>query len=496
MYALGRGGARRSINLWPGFVDALATLLLVVIFVLMVFMVAQFFLSVALTGKDEALTRLETEINELAELLALERSANTELRLNVQQLSAELQSSLASRESLASQLATVTEERESLANQLAALADERDRLASLLSDEQAERNRLAALLSEEQAERERLSGTIASRDEELEALRSELRQSRQALTAREAELDEERAKLNAALARLQIEQEKLEQALAAIAAGKAELEDAYTSIEADKEKIEAQLAELAILKSLRDELVEKLMNSESARDALEGDLEEERRALADQRRLSEEAQIQITLLNRQLAALRAQLAEVAQALEISEAKNKEQEVQIADLGKRLNVALASKVQELARYRSEFFGRLREILGSRQDIRIVGDRFVFQSEVLFASGSATIGEEGREQLAQLARTLREIAATSPSELEWVLRVDGHTDRAPIATAAFPSNWELSTARAVSVVKFLIAQGIPPDRLAATGFGEFQPLDPGGDEIAYRRNRRIEFKLTER
>ncbi len=496
MYALGRGGARRSINIWPGFVDGLATLLLVVIFVLMVFMVAQFFLSVALTGKDEALTRLETEINELAELLALERSANTELRLNVQQLSAELQSSLASRESLASQLATVTEERESLANQLAALADERDRLASLLSDEQAERNRLAALLSEEQAERERLSGTIASRDEELEALRSELRQSRQALTAREAELDEERAKLNAALARLQVEQEKLEQALAAIAAGKAELEDAYTSIEADKEKIEAQLAELAILKSLRDELVEKLMNSESARDALEGDLEEERRALADQRRLSEEAQIQITLLNRQLAALRAQLAEVAQALEISEAKNKEQEVQIADLGKRLNVALASKVQELARYRSEFFGRLREILGSRQDIRIVGDRFVFQSEVLFASGSATIGEEGREQLAQLARTLREIAATIPSELEWVLRVDGHTDRAPIATAAFPSNWELSTARAVSVVKFLIAQGIPPDRLAATGFGEFQPLDPGGDEIAYRRNRRIEFKLTER
>ncbi len=496
MYALGRGGARRSINIWPGFVDGLATLLLVVIFVLMVFMVAQFFLSVALTGKDEALTRLETEINELAELLALERSANTELRLNVQQLSAELQSSLASRESLASQLATVTEERESLANQLAALADERDRLASLLSDEQAERNRLAALLSEEQAERERLSGTIASRDEELEALRSELRQSRQALTAREAELDEERAKLNAALARLQIEQEKLEQALAAIAAGKAELEDAYTSIEADKEKIEAQLAELAILKSLRDELVEKLMNSESARDALEGDLEEERRALADQRRLSEEAQIQITLLNRQLAALRAQLAEVAQALEISEAKNKEQEVQIADLGKRLNVALASKVQELARYRSEFFGRLREILGSRQDIRIVGDRFVFQSEVLFASGSATIGEEGREQLAQLARTLREIVATIPSELEWVLRVDGHTDRAPIATAAFPSNWELSTARAVSVVKFLIAQGIPPDRLAATGFGEFQPLDPGGDEIAYRRNRRIEFKLTER
>ncbi|GAB4376913.1 MAG: hypothetical protein Kow00114_40930 [Kiloniellaceae bacterium] len=475
MYALGRGGSRRSINIWPGFVDGLATLLLVVIFVLMVFMVAQFFLSVALTGKDEALTRLESEINELAELLALERSANTELRLNVEQLSAELQSSLATRESLSGQLAALAEERESLANQLAALADERDRLA--------------ALVEQEQAERERLAGQLSSSAEELAAARSELQESQQALAARQDELTEARSKLDAALARLKVEQEQLEQALAAVAAGKAELEDAYKVIEADKEKIEAQLAELAILKSLRDELVEKLQASEGA-------LEEERAALAQQRELSEEANLQVTLLNRQLAALREQLAQVSEALEISEAKNQEQEVQIADLGKRLNVALASKVQELARYRSEFFGRLREILGNRQDIRIVGDRFVFQSEILFASGSATIADEGRDQLAQLATTLKEIAATIPSELEWVLRVDGHTDRAPISTAAFPSNWELSTARAVSVVKFLIDQGIPPQRLAATGFGEFQPLDPGGDEIAYRRNRRIEFKLTER
>jgi chemotaxis protein MotB len=222
----------------------------------------------------------------------------------------------------------------------------------------------------------------------------------------------------------------------------------------------------------------------------------ERQALAEQRELSEEAQLQVTLLNRQLAALRTQLAQLSEALELSEQKNVEQEVQIADLGKRLNVALASKVQELARYRSEFFGRLREILGNRQDIRIVGDRFVFQSELLFASGSATVADEGRPQLARLASTLKGIAADIPGDLEWVLRVDGHTDRAPINTYAFPSNWELSTARAVSVVKFLIEQGIPAERLAATGFGEFQPLDTGGDEIAYRRNRRIEFKLTER
>jgi chemotaxis protein MotB len=489
MYALGRGGSRRSINIWPGFVDGLATLLLVVIFVLMVFMVAQFFLSVALTGKDEALTRLETEINELAELLALERSANTELRVNVEQLSSELQSSLAARESLSGQLATLAEERATLANQLAALADERDRLATQLLEEQQERQRLGALAS---SNADRLSES----EQALAEARADLQQSRQALADKREELDVERERLNAALARLEIDQRRLEEALATIAAGKTELEEAYQTIDVDKQKIEAQLAELAILKSLRDEMVEKLQASESARQSSEDELESERRALAEQKELSAEAQLQVTLLNRQLAALREQLATLSAALDLSEAKNVEQEVQIADLGKRLNVALASKVQELARYRSEFFGRLREILGNRQDIRIVGDRFVFQSEVLFASGSATIADDGRAQLAQLASTLKEIASTIPGELEWVLRVDGHTDRAPISTAAFPSNWELSTARAVSVVKFMIDQGIPPGRLAATGFGEFQPLDPGGDEIAYRRNRRIEFKLTER
>ena len=460
--------SRRSINIWPGFVDALTTLLLVVIFVLMVFMVAQFFLSVAISGKDEALTRLESEINELAELLALERGANTELRLNIEQLSAELQSSLASRESLTSPLAALAEERESLASQLSSVADERDRLA--------------ALVEEERVERERVDRLLGSSEQSLAETRAELQRSRQALADRQSELDTERNKLNAALARLEVEEKKLEEALAAIAAGKAELEDAYSTIDADREKIEAQLAELAILKSLRDDLARKLQESEGA--------------LAEQRELSDEAQLQVTLLNRQLAALREQLARISEALELSEAKNQAQEVQIADLGKRLNVALATKVQELARYRSEFFGRLREILGSREDLRIVGDRFVFQSEILFASGSATIEQDGRPQLARLATTLKEIAAEIPDDIEWVLRVDGHTDRRPIDTFAFPSNWELSTARAVSVVKFLIEQGIAPERLAATGFGEFQPLDPGNDESAFRRNRRIEFKLTER
>jgi chemotaxis protein MotB len=219
-------------------------------------------------------------------------------------------------------------------------------------------------------------------------------------------------------------------------------------------------------------------------------------ALSEEQQLTARQRAQVELLNQQIAALRRQLATIANALEAAETTAKEQKVQIADLGRRLNVALAGKVQELARYRSEFFGRLREILGQRQDIRVVGDRFVFQSEVLFETGSADLGVVGRLQLTRLADTLNEIAPEIPPEIEWVLRIDGHTDSRPISTPEFPSNWELSTARAISVVRFLIDQGIPPGRLAATGFGQFQPLDTGTDEIAFRRNRRIELKLTQR
>jgi chemotaxis protein MotB len=219
-------------------------------------------------------------------------------------------------------------------------------------------------------------------------------------------------------------------------------------------------------------------------------------ALGRERTQTAEARLQVDALNRQIGSLRDELARLNAVLEASEAKSREQNVQIVDLGKRLNAALASKVEELARYRSEFFGRLREVLGDRPDIRVVGDRFVFQSEVLFQSGSADLQEGGRAQITQLARTLAEVAAKIPPDISWVLRVDGHTDRVPIATARFPSNWELSTARAVAVVKQLTERGIPSARLAATGFGEFQPLDAREDAGAYQRNRRIEFKLTER
>jgi chemotaxis protein MotB len=218
--------------------------------------------------------------------------------------------------------------------------------------------------------------------------------------------------------------------------------------------------------------------------------------LEAERKLSSQQVSQIALLNQQIAALRRQLAAIEDALEASEKRERESQTKIADLGQRLNVALAQRVQELQRYRSEFFGRLRQILGNQPGIRVVGDRFVFQAEIFFDRGSAALRPEARPELDKLAAALLDLEKQIPPEIPWVLRVDGHTDTRPIATAQFPSNWELSSARAISVVQYLISRGLKPERLVAAGFGEFQPIDPGTTEEAFSRNRRIELKLTER
>ena len=340
---------RSSIDIWPGFVDALSQLVMVIIFVLLVFTAGQFYLTDALSGRDAALSRLTQRLNELTELLSLEQKTSADLRLNLSQLSSQLQA--------------VNAERDALTTKLARAAD---------ATAKATRN-----------------------------------------------------------------------------AG--DLEGKLAAAQDDVAQRDAKLAE---------------------------------------------AQSTVDQLNQQLLALRQQLAQIAAALDASEAKSKEQQVQIADLGKRLNSALASKVEELARYRSEFFGRLREALGDRPDIRVVGDRFVFQSEVLFSPASADLSDNAKKQLLPVAQALKEISAKIPPDLNWVMRVDGHTDKRPIATVQFPSNWELSTARAISVVRIFIDQGIPATRLVAAGFGENQPLDTRDGEDAYRRNRRIELKLTER
>lgn len=341
--ALARSRSRESVfNYWPGFVDALSTLVLSIIFLLTVFLVVQFFLSQEVTGKDKALEELNARIAQLNDMLSLEKLAKLSLDDQVSQLKAGLASS----------------------------ETERDRVKGLY---------------------EGLAG--AGND----------------------------------------------------AAGRA--------------------AEL-----------NKALDSEKAVTA---------RALA-----------QIEVLNQQISALRRQLAALEEALDASEKRDKESQSRIADLGQRLNVALAQRVQELSRYRSEFFGRLRAILGNRPDIRIVGDRFVFQSEVFFDTGQATLLPEGRAELDTVAAALTDIDKKIPSEIAWVLRVDGHTDVRPIYSSGFKSNWELSSARAISVVQYLISLGVPAQRLVAAGFAEFQPLDTGNTEDAYRRNRRIELKLTER
>jgi len=319
----------------------MSSLLLVIIFLLSLFMLAQFFLSQEILGKDSALTRLNSQIAELTDLLQLEQASNVDLETTIASLSATLSGATAERDSLLSQVAG-----------FGVGADERNSQLALLN----------------------------------------------------------------------------------------------TQLEAEQQ-------------------------------------------------LSGEANAQLELLNQQLLALRIQINALEQALDASEFRDSDSRTKIADLGRRLNLALAQRVQDLSRYRSDFFGRLREILADRSDVRIVGDRFVFQSEVLFDAGQADISNHGREQISKLAEAILQLEDEIPPEINWVLRIDGHTDRRPISTLRFPSNWELSAARAISVAKLLIEMGVSPHRLVAAGFGEFSPIDPADNDEAYRKNRRIEFKLTE-
>ena len=336
-----RSRRRLEANYWPGFVDALSSLLLVIIFMLSLFMLTQFFLGQEIQGRDSALARLNSQIAELTDLLQLERANSDDLNSQIANLTATLGNAQAENASLSSQLAGI-----------GAGLDGKD-------------------------------ATIAG---------------------------------------------------------------------------------------------------------LQGDL------LAAQE-LSDEANAQVALLNQQLAALRTQTNALEVALEASESRDSQSRTQIADLGRRLNVALAQRVQDLSRYRSDFFGRLRQILEGRADVRVVGDRFVFQSEVLFDPGQADVQAGGLPELDALADAILQLETEIPPDINWVLRIDGHTDSRPISNARFPSNWELSAARAISVAQYLVSKGVSPNRLVAAGFGEFTPIDPGETEEAYRRNRRIEFKLTE-
>jgi len=415
--------SRSAVNIWPGFVDALASVLMVFIFMLLIFVIAQFFLSHIASSRFGAIEQLSSNINALLDELSIEKNKRAAMRDEIAALSAEL----------------------------GRTRDSRDRLAEELSGAQIEiehgREALTARLRE-----------LASLEQDIEALR----------TVRDG--------LEARIAQLTDTGERREQALAA-------LRDRSKSLEARlaDERERTRLAQVEI--EQRDTRIETLQ----ARGV------EQARQLGEERVLGADARAQIVLLNEQLADLRARITRLSAALDVSEQQSERDKVRIEELGQKLNLALAERVEELSRYRSDFFGRLREALGERSDIRISGDRFVFQSEVLFPSGSDQLEPGGREQLDRLADTLQEVAQRIPSDIDWILRVDGHTDRRPISTDEFRSNWELSTARALSIVRHLIDRGIPPRRLAATGFGEFRPIDPGEGAAAFARNRRIELKL---
>jgi chemotaxis protein MotB len=391
-----RGGAPDYT--WPGYVDALTTLLMVMIFLLSLLSVAQFTLSSALNSRDSAIEQLGRQIGDLASQLSIEKKATTSLQKDLEQLTLQLR-----------------QER-----------SERDRLNANLD---AQRQSADALKIERDQLSERLTSMIAERDKLSTALQGAAKESE----AKAADLQKE-------IERQRIELTRLAASLAAA-------------------------------------------NNEKGK--LFGDLTEQEKLTAEQKAA-------VVRLTAELAGLRDELARLNTALDAADAKAKEQNAQVVDLGQKLNRALASKVEELARYRSEFFGKLREALAGQRDVQIVGDRFVFQSEVLFPSGSAQLQPGGEKQLASVAQRLIEIGSRIPKNINWVLQVDGHTDDKPISNVIYPSNWELSAARAIAVVKFLHSEGIPNDRLVAAGYGEYQPLST----IDTARNRRIELKLTSR
>ncbi len=280
----------------------------------------------------------------------------------------------------------------------------------------------------------------------------------------------------------------------------AQLTDLLSLEKSSKVDLQDQLAQLratlANAESDRDKFKGQLENAGAGAATVQGKVGELSSALDNEKKASARAVAQVELLNQQIAALRRQLAALEQALDTSEQKNKVSQTRIAELGQRLNVALAQKVQELSRYRSDFFGKLNQILGNRPDMRVVGDRFVLQSELFFDTGRADLKPEAQTELDKVAAALIALERQIPTDIAWVLRVDGHTDVRPVSGLTFRSNWDLSAARAISVVQYLARKGVSPQRLVAAGFGEFQPIDTGGTEEAYKRNRRIEFKLTER
>lgn len=595
-----RTGARFQASIWPGFVDAMTGLLLVLMFVLTIFMIVQFALRETITGQASKLDELSAEVDALAQALGLERDRSATLSERVGELTVTLGDARARQEEQAALIATLRSQTEAQAaalgaaqgriasfeEQVAGLLSERDRALGQVADLESER---AELISEQEALQLALSNLrdevsageeaarlAAARREALEALVADLRADAADSEAEQAELtrqvsdleaelsEEEKARLAEAaaaealreklknadaeltsmtlaleeqrkraeetltlLAAAEVAQEDLDERLAAALLAREETGEDLVQSEARIAELEAQLAEMGDVGDLRARLAAALAARVEAETRAEDRMSEaEQRAvllaqardkLAEQQEVASEAQKQQALLNRQVAALREQLSQLQGLLDDARAREAASDVQLQSLGNELNTALArvaaeerrrreaeearaklleEQKEDLERYRSEFFGRLRDVLGTHQGIRIEGDRFVFSSEVLFAPGEAELSAAGRGQIANVADILSDVIDDIPPEIDWVLQVDGHTDDVPVRPgAAFADNWELSQARALSVVRYMIdALGLPPARLSANGFGQYQPVNPADTAEARAQNRRIELKFT--
>ncbi|SMX36864.1 peptidoglycan -binding protein [Octadecabacter ascidiaceicola] len=528
-----RTGARFQASIWPGFVDAMTGLLLVLMFVLTIFMVLQFVLRETITGQEAQLDSLEADVLALTNALGIQQDQSAALGAQVGVLSGELaglQAELAESESLvAQQNATI-----------ARLTGERDALIADVSNAQSQITGFEAQVAGLLAQRRDAEGAIAS------------------LEAREAELMSSQEALNLALAQARDEIDEGVEA-ARLAAARADALDAMIAeLEADNTASSTQISELEAAKladaAAAEALRERLANADTELTAMTLALEEQRQraedtltllaaaqaqsgaaeevvdrqeallalaneALAQEEALSAESQRQVTLLNEQVAGLRGELERLQGLLNLANEQDATANVQIETLTQDLNTAmarallaerrarvleeaelerLAAEAIELERYRSDFLGLLREVLEDVEGVRIEGDRFVFSSEVLFEQGAAALSDEGQREIAKVAGILRDVAGDIPEDIDWVIRVDGHTDNVPLSGAGqFANNWELSQARALSVVLYMVNfLGIPPERLAANGFGQYQPINPDNSDVARAQNRRIELKLTER
>ncbi len=527
---MARAHRRDSSLIWPGFVDAVTVLLMVIMFVLTVFTVMQSVLRDEITTQDTKLDALALQVAELAGALGLEKTRATGLEAEIATLRAGLVTAEAEGDRQALLIGSLTADLAARETELAAasgrITDFEAQVAALILERDTARGEALAL-GEAQArlvsEAEAMTLALARARDEIDAGAEAARLAaarREALEALVAELRGKETASAAALAAATAEVTEAEAArlvdAAALAALRERLSGADTeltamtlALEAERKRAEETLTLLAAARLAAETgTKDKDAAVAAAETAL---LAEQQKALAAAR--------EVELLNQQIAALRAQLGSLSAVLDEAEARDAAAQVQLDSLGSDLNAALAQVASEqrrraeleaaeaarlaeenrdLARFRSEFFGQLSSLLEGREGVRVVGDRFVFSSEVLFNAGSADLAPEGRTQIAGVVRILDEVRANIPPGIDWIIRVDGHTDNVPLSGGgAFADNWELSQARALSVVRFMQDElGFPPDRMAATGFGEYRPVTTGTDEAARAQNRRIELKLTER